>query len=350
MSTVLSLPILFDRTIRPSHAWYASYQAMQSAVRDDVQAVYANLAMEHRIATTSLKELENDVAQCLQNQAATACTPDLPSALGTYFSEHYIQPPRNVRFLGDPIQKLPASTSLIHVTSMSKLFKRLLKTGDSIGKLHGVIATYFGRTIDIPQSGKDWKPHHTSTLADNLNVLDRLSFVELMEAVHNLLPANSPCWWAAPYLDLKKQTEQLGLAENIALALGLGYFETDDFLLVYQYKVSEAGQLYTPTTPETNAYAYHFPSPPQSNTSGGLSMPLVNDLKPCSEFIHHPLSAENASRALQQPIRDLQKMIDMSVLSQNLSNLRQHHRQVLDEHHCATQTGQQWMQKYVHLM
>jgi hypothetical protein len=350
MSAVVSLPVLFDRSMRSDHAWYASYQAMQKSSLETVQAVHANLAMEHRIGSASITNVEAGVAQWLQSQSAIGVPPDLNSALRSYFAERYIQPPRDVRFLGDPVEKLPAKTPFIHTTSLSKLFKRLLQTEISAGKLFSVFETYLSTTRDLPDAGKKWDASHTLAVANRLSSLDRPSFDELMEAVHQLLPANSPCWWAAPYLDLKKQTQQLEMTENIALALGMGYFEADDFLLVYQYTAAQAGQLYTPTTPETDAYAYHFPNPPKTNAHGGLSMPLADNLKPCSEFIHHPLSAEHASRALLQPIRSLQNIIEMSELAQKLSKLRDRHRQVLCAHHCPSPTGYDWVQEYEHLM
>ena len=296
-----------------------------------------NLAMEHRVEATELPALVNDV-QAL----STAASNDLHRALQEYFEKRYVQPRQSVRFLGR-LEKVPDHTELLHVTSLRSFFSRMLK--QNAAALKNTMKQYLGRSSVLPQAHNDWGDA-SERLAHIFNKLDEETFGLLMSDVHALLPANAPCWWATLVSDIGKQSNKLQNPAAIVLALGMGFYEADDYLMVYRYQAKQAGLLYRPTTPETSAYPYHFPSSPDNRRKGGLSMPLQDGLVPCSEFIHHPLSADAAALSLQRPLRSLQAVTAPDVLLGQLPELRQQHRQRLHTHHCPSQLGKDWINRY----
>ena len=306
--------------------------------------MFGNLAMEHRVEAQAIPALVDAVQVILAGQPDSN---DLHEALQSFFRQRYVQPRKSVRFLGR-VENVHSKTELLHVTSLSSFFSRL--HSQNAFALNENMSEYLGSTVELPESKNLWGIDTSKRLAKEINELDDKTYGLFMSQVHALIPASAPCWWAAPVMDIGQQSNNLQNSAAIVLALGMGSCDPDDYLMVYRYPAKQAGLLYRPTTLETNAYPYHFPSSPDHPRPGGLSMPLQDGLVPCSEFIHHPLSADAAALSLQRPLRSLQSVVPVRDLKAQLKTLRQQHRQRLKEQHCPTQQGKDWIDRYQHFV
>ncbi len=339
--SVVSFQLLFDQPIGVSHALYSSLQALNISSEVEDLSLHGNLRMEHRIQDAHQPELIDDI----QKELSTSTTPHLRTALQKQFQARYVRSPSSVRFLGVTVS-LPTSTKLIHVTGLGGLFKRLFSDPTVAETLRDALDVSLGVSRLLPPDKASWRPSHTQALADALNASDDDEFAAFFDVVHRQVSSNPPCWWAALESELKKQSNQLNNAEQIVHALGLGSFEPDEHLLVYKYRVKDAGLLYQPTTVESNTYLYHFPNPPVLTPLSGISMPLATGLLPCSEFLHHPLSNIKATAALDRNILTLARLPKLGSVFSQIQSLRQIHRQQLHRDFHGTVENVNWLERH----
>lgn len=339
--SVVSLPLLFDRPIGASHALYSGLQALNSSSDVEDLSLHGNLRMEHRIQDVYHPELIDDI----QKELSTSTKPHLRTALQKQFQARYIRSPSSVRFLGVAVG-LPSFTKLVHVTGLGGLFKRLFSNPNVAEILRDALDLSLGVSRLLPADKANWRPSHTQALADALNASDDDEFVAFFDIVHSQISNTAPCWWAALESELKKQSNELNNAEHVVHALGLGSFEPDEHLLIYRYRAKDAGLLYQPTTIESNAYIYHFPNPPVLAPLSGISMPLTTGLLPCSEFLHHPLSSNKATAALERSILSLDRLPEPGSVFSQIESLRQVHRQQLHHAYHSTAENLKWLERH----
>lgn len=339
--SVVNMPFLFDRPIPATHAWYGGLHELSTSADIEDLSLHGNLCMEHRIPDRYHLELVDDVQKALN----TSTTPHLRTALQKQFQARYIRPPSSVRFLGTDV-RLPNSVKLVHVTGLGGMFKRLFANPASAEILRDALDLTLGVTRLLPPDKASWRASHTTSLAKALNECEQDEFAAFFDVVHGQIAGNAPCWWAALESELKKQSNELNNAEQIVHALGLGSFEPDEFLLIYRYRVRDAGLLYQPTTVESNAYVYHFPNPPVLTPLSGVSMPLTNGLLPCSEYLHHPLSNSKATAALERTILSLDQLPEPSSIFSQVKILRDAHRQQLHRNYLVSQENVDWLKRH----
>ncbi|MCX8518817.1 MAG: hypothetical protein ORN21_01615 [Methylophilaceae bacterium] len=329
------IPHLFDRGMPSKHPWQLGMVSLQDSVLVEERAVHGNLAMDHRVGATHEEWL-------VQTQPTVSI-----DDLRAYFTAQCCVPAP--KFLGKPLRSLGA-TDLLHVTSLLRLLSRLgtqqlLELNDFLDEKEWDN----GLKVDT----KDDLANKAPQIAQKLNELSEDAFREAIGFIHNLssktLPPTgaSPPWWASPVREVEQQTE-LQNGPALLRLLGIKQFYEQDWLLVYRYRASDVGLLYQPTTLESNAYLFHFPSPP--DVDAGLTMPLDSKSKPCLEYLHQPLNTALSAQKVLRPLLPLHTPKDgqsqTTIYAQQLGEYRQNHRQKL----CLrSQVAGDWLSRHPHL-
>ena len=310
--------------------------SLQESAFVEERAVHGNLAMDHRVINAREKELVQI--------RPTVSIEDLHA----YFTAQCCVPVP--KFLGKPVKLAPA-TELIHVQSLWQMLKRVVMSGDGRELLNDFFASQgLGEPIPAIPNAIVTPPidanHPIIQIAETLNSLPEDIFREAIELFQNLLGNTSPHWWTTLVREVERQT---GLQDGPALLrlLGIGQCDAQDWLLVYRYRASDVSLFYQPTTLESNAYPFHFPSPP--GVDAGLTMPLDPQNNPCLEYIHRPLSADISAQRVLHPLLPLHTVGSANKeenYQQALGTYRQAQRQKLKK---IRQPGCDWVARHSHL-
>lgn len=111
----------------------------------------------------------------------------------------------------------------------------------------------------------------------------------IQEAVAFIVGKNrtQAMWWAGFTLDIQPLVDRDDIL-GICRSFGVGAVSKDDVLVQWRYPNTVAGVLYRPTVVEAGLYAYHYPSPTESQF--GYTMPLnIATAEAPREVLHAPL-------------------------------------------------------------
>ena len=329
-NNITDIPHLFDRGMPSKHPWQVGMVSLQESVLVAERAVHGNLAMDHRVGAANQGWL-------IQTQPTVSI-----KDLHAYFTAQCCVPAP--KFLGKPVTLAPA-TELIHVQSLWQMLKRVVMSGDGRELLNDFFASQ-GLGKLIPTVSRDMTEVSTiDQIAETLNSLPEDIFREAIELFQNLLGNTSPHWWTTLVREVERQT---GLQDGPALLrlLGIGQCDAQDWLLVYRYRASDVSLFYQPTTLESRAYPFHFPSPP--GVDAGLTMPLDPQNNPCLEYIHRPLSADISAQRVLHPLLPLHTVgsANKEENYQALGTYRQAQRQKLKR---ISQPASDWVDRHSHL-
>ena len=238
---------------------------------------------------------------------------------------------------------------LIHVGSLNRILWRLATsefgsslafdmdfeqiTGCSMPKLRPG-DTHKDRTIF--NAGVD-------TVAEDLIGHGEGVIKEMAGLLCDALGDRQPPWWAcfaeevAPYI-------QSGDWAGLCKTLGLGHFAENEWILIWQYEVVNAGDLFRPTVVESNDSPYHYPSPPSSRY--GVTMPLDMGFPLCREVIHPPLSGTSAIDACTGELSKIEGFpVEENGLINDIPNFRLNQRERL-ENEFTTANDQDWIDRH----
>jgi hypothetical protein len=94
--------------------------------------------------------------------------------------------------------------------------------------------------------------------------------------------------WASFWADVAPLVSRPRWADRLRDALGLGLYESEQWLVLLRYEVKEVGQCYRPTCLDADWQPWHIVSPPGEPT--GFAMDLSGAGVCCPEVIHHPIA------------------------------------------------------------
>jgi hypothetical protein len=330
VTNVQSLSRLFDRVIKANHPWYSLHSSgAQSASPIHTQAFHANLSMDNRVSLNAETQLLSKLP----------LNTDLARSVGSFFVANYCRDKSTVKFIASSIS-LPPQRKLFRLGSLTGMVSRIIKNADLRSALQLNLSQIYGTSRPIPDSGAV----NMSELAELMNDGGEDNFREVIEIIHDLLGANQPFWWATFAAEV---TEYDRSPELLCDALGLGEHLNDSALLMYEYKVSDAGLIYKPTVIESNGYAFHYPM--DNSADAGLTMSLSQHAKPCTEVLHHPLLASAAAIAVEPKVYWLNdKNRQLANQYGQLNQQRKAHRQhITKNYRSATTTA--WLNRHSHL-
>lgn len=335
MSMVRSKPFfIFDRD-GAGHAWEQPLRELLDGSDERRRAVVENWQMDHRVSDkretedllgsgcfTAGGKAEEWFSSLFRYRKLRLC---LPSDTAT--------DPRSA-YLGawndsNRVHGIAPFDRLCHVGSLKMITKRVLEgstTADAAAELRAKTSVVLP---EKPPGETDpaWLAQAVDQFARNLTARGGAAVRVAARILLEALGSNEPPWWACFSGDLSKV--EAGSAVGLCKALGLGHFESRDWLVVWNYEVRVAGPLYRPTVAEATDCPFHYPSPP--GIPFGLIMPLDPDLENRREVLHRPLrgaAAETACTGKLLPLENFPPMEDTQ-----LKELRGLHRDKLRAWH-----------------
>ena len=204
------------------------------------------------------------------------------------------------------------------------MFRRALGTSPaSLSELDASVADATG-SVGLVHGLK--VPADYAALALALNKVDEDEFRDIIGLALRCIDSQGPrpFWWATLSDEMATHAND---ATRLCSALGLGNYEQGNWVLVFDYKVADAGLLYRPTTLDAGGYAFHFPSPhthPQ-----GVSMALRQSEVSCTEILHHALPWEPAAYSIRPSVLQLAQAWTAQQAYADLPAKRQRHRVAL---------------------
>jgi hypothetical protein len=330
VTSVLSLPRLFDRLISVNHPWYSVHSSGSLSVSPiQSQAFHANLSMDNRVSS-------NAETQLLTNFPLNT---NLANSVSSFFVANYCKDKSTVKFIASSISS-PPQRRLFRLGSLSDMLSRIIKNDDLRSALQLKVSQIYGTSSPIPDRGAV----NMLELVQLMNIGSEDNFREFIEDIHDLLGANQPFWWATFAAEV---AEYHSSPELLCDALGLGAHLHDCALLMYEYKVSDAGLIYKPTVIESNGYAFHYPM--DNSADAGLTMSLSQHAKPCTEVLHHPLLASAAAEAVEPKVYWLNdKNRQLANQYAQLNQQRKTHRQHIKKNYLSATTTA-WLVRHNHL-
>ena len=299
--------LVFDRLAAPDHPWSKAMSDLEMV--DDIgrKALCRNRRMDYRVsgsreqhmldASSSSGQLDGEdlLKQWSDYFKSAICLPT--DATGGGYRAAYLELHNETNRI---VNRSMPFDLLIHVGSLNRILWRLATsefdsplafdmdfeqiTGCAMPKRNQE-DTYKDRTIFNAGVG---------SVAENLIGQDGRAIKEMAGLLCDALGNRQPPWWAcfaeevAPYI-------QSGDWAGLCKSLGLGHFAENEWILIWQYEVVSAGDLFRPTVVESNDSPFHYPSPPSSRY--GVTMPLGHGFPLCREVIHPPLSGTSATDA-----------------------------------------------------
>lgn len=324
-----SSPWLYDSVAPDGHVWRSELLRMQTAPQVEDRCLGANLAMDARVAPPAQ----------VQWATAVGAPISLLEALSQQWGQAYIRQAPAVRFTGSAC-RLPAKRGLSHVEPFSGLFRRALGTSPALlAELDASVADATG-TVGLIHGLK--APGDYAALAMALNTVDADEFKDIIGLALYCIDRQGPrpFWWAT------LSDEVAGHGDNataICSTLGLGNYAEGSWVIVFDYKVADAGLLYRPTTLDAGGYAFHFPSP-QSHAQG-LSMALRASETPCTEILHHALPWAAAADSVRPRVLRLERAWTAQQAYDELPTQRQQHRATLQGRFLGEQL---WLGRHNH--
>lgn len=306
----------FDEPFGNGHALHAAWQALADDGAPDRRVVASNLAAEPRVETVMRAHWTRHWGDQIRDRGL-----DLYDAVNRTWLEHFVRPAGLVRFAGGSV-KLPPGRRLIHVDPLGRQLDRAVATTIGRAAIELALQDELGGGPWLP-SAKTMDPARLNALGQELQKASVATLQAVVDAVLSALPPTRPFWWASLADDVEDYRHE---AAALCSALGLGSYDEGDWLLVFEYPVSEAGLLWRPTTPEAGCYPFHYPGP--ADQDRGWSMPLRATEKMCTEVLHHALAPAAAAQAVVE-VRRLEPGWSRSATYAELLRQRERHRQAL---------------------
>jgi hypothetical protein len=252
------LAFIFDRD-GSSHPWE---RALRELGRGDVRrrSLAESWRMDHRVSAE--REAEDLLAGGYFTEGCDA--EDWLRALRHYFQARLCQswnPSGNLRSAYlypfnalNRVTEVAPFDRLCHVGSLQAIVGRVLSGG-----FLADVAMDFADEVGLAF------PETSADIDHFAMALDGCGEEEVRKAVRILLGGlgeTEPPWWAC-FAEEVQALLAAGEAAGVCSALGLGHRWQGEWLVVWNYPISDAGPLYRPTVAEARDSPFHYPSPPR---------------------------------------------------------------------------------------
>ncbi len=292
--------MVFDRNAAAGHQWDGALNDLEASDGHDDVALHDNCRMDHRVSIERERNVLNSpgLTRDIDGSGLKAFwmnygKPLNPKPFGSTLKtdEHACFDPLNRNNI---ITNGPAGfDQLVHVDSFNRLLKFAARNHlftdpnifeDEFAKISNCDLTLRNLGSHLPDN--NIFNANVDKLATELNGQGNDVVRNTVLLLRRTLREYKPFWWACFAEEVAGYIQEKDWAQ-LCLALGLGHFEEEEWILIWRYNVADAGQLYRPTMLETRASPYHYPSPPSSDY--GVAMPLNASLPACREIAHKAL-------------------------------------------------------------
>lgn len=347
---------VFDRQVLPSNPWFKAINDLEVDKKIDRKALCSNWRMDHRVSKSREKSMldsseftgqpdgEEFIKQIQSYFYSALCRPfqtntgEQPVYLETHNDSNRVQ------------NKIPPFDLLIHVGSLNGILWRLSGNESSGGaNLFGMEfeqITNCSLPIRMPGETAGNRPFFNSrvdAVVESLIGKGEEAIKQFGGLLCDSLGINQPHWWACFAEEVNKYIQSEDWS-SLCKALGVGHLAENEWIIIWQYEVSDAKSLFRPTVVEANTSPYHYPSPPSSQF--GITMPLGVDLPNCREVIHPPLFAPLATETCTGKLCKIQGFPSDNFSHQkDIPSFRDSHRRRLKQEF-ADAKDQNWFERH----
>lgn len=347
---------IFDRLATPDHSWSKAMSDLEKVDDIGTRALCSNLQMDFRVSESREQHMldapqfydqpdgEDLLKQWRDYFQSSICQP-ANSTTGSSVSA-YMEPHNDKNRISNRCMSFDL---LIHVGSLNRILWRLATSEYGSATVFGMDFYQITGCTMPKRKPEDTYMDRTNfntsvdTVAENLIGQGEGVMKEMAGLLCDTLGDRQPPWWAcfaeevAPYI----QTEDWA---GLCKSLGLGHFAENEWIIIWQYEVGTAGDLFRPTVVESNDSPYHYPSPLSSQY--GVTMPLGLGFPLCREVIHPPLSG---TPAIEACTGELCKIKGFPVAENGLINdvpefRLNHHERLEDEF--TSENDQDWLERH----